>query len=1046
MNWLFKNSRYVWLIVVAAMTMTLLPGCSTKKNTAASRRYQAFITRYNVYYNGDAHFKETLKEMEQNYEDDYSQRLFLHPAEAWAHPKSPQPSGSFDRSIEKAQKAIQLHSIKKRPARKAGKSSTPEYKAWLKRGEYNPFLHNAWLLMARSQYYKGDYAGAAATFYYISKNFTWLPDVVLEARLWQALSYCALDWIYEAENILVSVKENQLTSKRLRQLYNFTFADYLIRSREYGRAAPYLEKAAAEASGAQKTRLYFLLGQIMSADGQKAAAYKAYQRAASTGSASYRTKFNARILQSEVYEGDNIEPEVKSLKRMTRYDRNKEYLDQIYRAIGNLYLSRRDTANAIANYVLAAEKSTRNGIDKALAQITLGNLYFKQGRYDLAQPCLSEAVPQLPDDYPDLKMLKKRSDVLDELAVYSQNVVLQDSLLKLSELSPEEQLKVAERLIAELKKKEKEEAEEAERQEFLANQSANGTGLNTNGNQAPSTFMLNNDDSWYFYNTSVRNAGKTEFQKRWGSRRLEDDWRRRNKATFNLDETSEEDDEESEGDGGDTADAGSQAATDSVASRQSDDPHFPEYYLKQIPKTDAEKATANDVIQEGLYNMGVILKDKLDDFGGARTEFDRLLTRYPDNIYRLDTYYNLYLLNMRDNNPAEAEKWRRLLVSEFPDSKQGMAMANPDYLEQLKKMETAENQLYEQTYNDYLNNRNERVHRAYSDMMRDYPMSPVMPRFMFLHALAYVTENDSQKFNDVLREMLERYPDTEMTPLASAYLKGLAAGRKLHSGPVNNRAMLWDTRLTNDSTLLANAAEGELNFETNPETPQILVLLFSTDSISPNQLLYDVARHNFNTFTVRDFDLEVMNFGRLGMLIVKGFANLSELEHYRKLLAADNGFSLPPGVRPVMISQTNFDTLLRSGRSFDDYFKAMGEQLIDEVHENTLPAEEYPSAPEMYAEPPLPPDGVEEIDVEPDGSDAQSAPRPETIVIPVETPEPAPESEPEPVPVPQPTPTPTPAPTPAPVPAPAPTPAPTPAKPANEIPTGSEGDDPLLDF
>ncbi|MCH5346296.1 MAG: tetratricopeptide repeat protein [Muribaculaceae bacterium] len=1074
--------RFPGLLLIVATILVAAIGvssCSTKKNTAAARRYQAFITRYNVYYNGDSHFKETLKDMEQNYEDDFSQRLFMHPAEAYSHPKSPQPSGSFDRSIEKAQKAIQLHSIKKRPARKQGKASTPEYKEWLKRGEYNPFLHNAWLLMGRSQFYKGDFAGAAATFYYVSKNFTWLPEVAMEARLWQALSYCSLDWLYEAENLLVPIKQDQLTSSRLQQLYNFTYADYLVRSRNNAAAAPYLEKAAAKASGSQKTRLYFLLGQILNYDGESDAAYKAFAKAGSTPAATYRAKFNARIMQSEVFQGADIEPEVKSLRRMTRYDRNKEYLDQIYRAIGNLYLSRRDTTNAIENYKTAVEKSTRGGIDKALVQVTLGNLYFEQGRYDLAQPCLSEAVPLLPEDFPNYKGLKRRSDVLDELAVYSQNVVLQDSLLRLSQLSPEEQLKVVEKIIEELKKKEKEEREAAEREEFLAQQGANGTGLNQQGN-APSTFTLNTDDSWYFYNTSTRNAGKTEFQKRWGSRRLEDDWRRRNKATFNLDEFNS-----SDGDNDEEADDGDENSqpTDSIdatEAQKANDPHYPEYYLKQIPKTDEERQTANDVIQEGLYNMGVILKDKLDDFNASRNEFNTLLTRYPDNIYRLDTYYNLYLLNMRDKKPAEAEKWRLMIVNEFPESKQGQAMANPDYLNQLRRMEQEQNRLYEQTYQDYLDNNNKAVHRAYKHIAEEYPLSPEIPRFMFLDALAYVTENDSENFNRVLREMLEKYPSTEMTPLASSYLKGLNAGRKLNSGSSNTRSMIWDMRLTNDSTMLANGPEGELTFEHDPNSPQYLVMVFATDSIAPNMLLYEVARHNFNTFTVRDFDLEVMTFGRLGMLIIKGFANLGELEHYRQLLETSPDFVMPPGVRPVMISQPNFETLLRSGRSFDDYFKAMGDEMIEEVHEGQLPPDEYPSAAEMFAEPPvdeelaIPTEQLEQVveeqteeteeseqsespevqvvsddsneSAESDNSDnSEESERPATpAIIPAPEKPTTPVSEPvKPTPVPE-KPAPEKPSTPAPEPV-KPSPAPKPV-PAPEIPTGSEGDDPLLDY
>ena len=96
-------------------TIVLLTACSTKKNTSLSRFWQAFNTRYNVYYNGETNYIEQLHDMETNYEDDYSQRVLIHPAEAHANPKATKPAGSFDRTIEKMQKAIQLHSIKKRP-------------------------------------------------------------------------------------------------------------------------------------------------------------------------------------------------------------------------------------------------------------------------------------------------------------------------------------------------------------------------------------------------------------------------------------------------------------------------------------------------------------------------------------------------------------------------------------------------------------------------------------------------------------------------------------------------------------------------------------------------------------------------------------------------------------------------------------------------------------------------------------------------------------------------------------------------------------------
>lgn len=951
---LISRLRQLFITALAVVaTAAAVSSCSTKKNTAATRNYQAFITRYNVYFNGDEHYKETLKELERNYEDDYSSTLYMHPVEAYSNPKAPQPQGSFTRSIEKAQKAIQLHSIKKKPRRKPGKSNDAEYKKWLKRDEYNPFLHNAWMLMGKSQYNNGDFLGAASTFYYIAKHFTWLPNTVTEAKLWQARSYCAMDWLFEAETILTRIKAEALVNKRLKELYSFTYADFYIRSHDNQKAIPMLREAIGYASGSQKTRLWFLLGQLYSAEGDKKQAYDAYKKAGSASGATYRTKFNARIKQSEVFDGADITPEVNSLRRMTRYDRNKEYLDQIYYAIGNLYLSRRDTTNAIANYELAAEKSTRSGIDKAIAQIRLGGLYFDRHRYDLAQPCYAEAVPLLPDDYPDLAMLKRRSDVLDELAVYTQNVVLNDSLLRLAAMPEEQRLAVIDKIISDLKKKEKEEADAARREEYLAQQEAIGSNLNSSGAQAPSTFTMNTDKSWYFYNTATRNAGRTDFQKRWGSRKLENDWRRRNKASFSLDDMADadadEDDESSTGEDGST---GGEKADASEAAKASD-PHYREYYLKQIPFTDAEKVTAEDVIREGLYNSGLILKDRLEDFDAAHGEWQRLMTRYPDNIYRLDVYYNEYLMNVRRNDLAAAEHYRQLILKEFPESKYAIAMADPNYLENLRGMYARQERLYDNAYSDYLADRNSEVHRAYETMERDFPLSPLMPKFMFLHALAYVTENRPEEFGATLRELLERYPETDVTPLASAYLKGLSQGRKLNSGGSNLRSMLWDIRLTGDSAAVDGSEP--IDFVLEPEEPHYLVLLFSTDHISPNQLLFDVARHNFSTYVVRDFDLEVMNFGSLGLLLVKGFQNEAELMHYRSLLARDTGTIIPEGVRPVQISKSNFEKLLRGGGSFDDYFRFLGEETVRETHESVLPPDEYPGPEEMYAVPPSDP-------------------------------------------------------------------------------------------
>lgn len=921
------------IIGLFGLSMFGLISCSTKKNTALSRNWQAFTTRYNVYYNGSEHYKEQLKTMETNYEDDYSRMVLMHPAEAKANPKMPQPQGDFKRTIEKMQKAIQLHSIKKKPKKKG---NSPKEKEFRNREEFNPFLHNAWLMMGKAQFLNGDFMGAASTFFYISKHFKWLPDVVTEALLWQARSYCAMDWDYETENIIERIKPKQLTTKELQTLYDNVKSDYLIRSERFDESIPYLTKAAESAKGSQKNRLYFLLGQVYAHQNQNSKAYEAFKKAGSGSGTNYRTKFNARIKQSEVFTGTNIKKEVNSLKSMARYERNSEYLDQIYYAIGNLYLSRNDSTNAIENYRLAIEKSTRNGIDKALAQLALGNILFAQREYVEAQPCFSEAVPQLPETFPNYKMLKRRSDVLDELATYSGNVHLQDSLLTLSEMTPEEQEKACQKIVDELIKREKEEAEAAKREEYLAEQAAQGNANQNQGN-APTQYQLNSDKSWYFYNTTIKNAGKTEFQRRWGARKLEDDWRRRNKNTFSFEEISEDEEMANSID----SDSEDIVANDSISEADKEkqlhenDPHYVEYYLKQIPKTDEEKKVCNDIIQEGLYNMGVILKDKLEDYPAARVEFNELDTRFPDNIYRLDMYYNLYLMAVREGNDIEAEKYRQLILTEFAESSYGQAMKDPEYFNNLRRMNQIQESKYEETYQAYLNDDNKAVHRLTAEMEKDYPLSKILPKFVFIDALSYVTEKDYDKFKSRLTELLEKWPETDMTPMASSILKDLASGRTPQAGLSNQRGMLWETRLTNDS-IPTNSAGQPADFDLDPNKPQLLVFAFPLDSVSSNQLLYDVARHNFSSFVVKDFDLEQMNFGNVGLLIVKGFANMSELEHYRKVMSQNKYFTLPEQVRPIMISVANFELLLREGRSFEEYFRFEADESVRKTEEEVV--------------------------------------------------------------------------------------------------------------
>lgn len=174
---------------------------------------------------------------------------------------------------------------------------------------------------------------------------------------------------------------------------------------------------------------------------------------------------------------------IRRLKRMAASDNNKDYLDQVYYAIGNIYMLQKDTANAIAAYEKGNTKSTRNGIEKGVLLLTLGDIYWDKEDYSNAGRCYGEAIGLLDKERDDYEQLSERSKVLDELVPYTDAVHLQDSLQALAKMPEKERNEAIDRVIEALKKKEKEERDaqaELDAQQQMAQQGGMGNMNNTN--------------------------------------------------------------------------------------------------------------------------------------------------------------------------------------------------------------------------------------------------------------------------------------------------------------------------------------------------------------------------------------------------------------------------------------------------------------------------------------------------------------------------------------------------------------------------------------
>ena len=886
--------------------------------------------RFNTYFNGSEAFKEGVLQQQKGHKDDYTSLLPMYAIRNKA--TASMGKSEFETAIEKCEKAIKQHSIKVRPKTNVNKRRTDKEKAYLARKEFNPFLHHAWMLMGKAQFQQGDFIEAASTFNYICGLYAGQPEIVSVARAWLARCYVEMEWPYDAEDVLRKIQRDSIGNEGMRE-FNASYADYLILVGQYKEAIPYLQKAIKkEKSKQQRARLNFLLGQLYHETGNKGEAYKALRRVI-RANPPYELSFNAQILQTEAMAVGNHNKMIKKLRRMAKNKKNKDYQVQIHYAIGNIYLANKDTAHCISAYETGAkESSTKSDIAKAILLLRLGGIYWDKEDYINAQRCYAELVTLLDKEHEDYKEAERRSGILTELEPHLSAIKLQDSLQWLAKLPEAERNAAIDKVIEALKKQEKEEARKAMHEKMAANMPDNTTTAmpaRPGSSRSSVAGAQGKPGVWYFYNPSVVAQGKRQFLQIWGKRPLEDNWRRLHKDEDRTGEFEEYDYSE-EGDSLRIAQADSIARADSIAEVQermadslASDPHNREYYLQQIPFTEEQLQASNDILRDALYQAGILEMEKLGNFTLARRTLLRLIDMFPDVADKDNVYYHLFLISGRLNDLPGAELYKQKLIGEFPDSRYAIMLANPKYELYAKMGKHLEDSLYAATYAAYGRNEYEEVFRNYATSTSDFPEGAHRAKFMFIQAMSQLYTGQRDSFLVTLKQVVEKYPQDEVTEIAQSIVKGVQEGRSLSDGKYM-ASDIWSRRTAaalQDSTAEARQLSEErlANF--------VFLLAYPENSLDEDQLLYEMALYNFTSFMVRNFDIEIVKDNGLAQMRVKGFLNYDEAHAYaQKLYAAPHMSVVLKDIRSVIISETNLE-LLGTVFSFDDYKKFYDEKF-----------------------------------------------------------------------------------------------------------------------
>jgi len=878
-----KFLKYILIILIAVMGIS----CSTKKNTAITRGYHNLTSYFNILFNGEESFKRGMQKLIETYDDDFSEILpvFLYTNKDALSAIGPE----MDRSIKKATKLISMHSLTVKPELKNDKELSQKQKEFFSKKEFNQFVDEAYLLMGKAHFYKMEYTLAKETFNYILSSYS-EDNTIFETRIWLARLANEEKRYRESSDILTSIEKNMEFPKQFRGDLYATWADYYLKQEKFTEAIEPLQKAIEFTGNKQiRTRYNYLLAQLYALTKNNSKASEEYDKVIRKNPP-YKMTFNAKINRALTYQaGTGSRRDIeKQLQKMLKDDKNIEYQDQIYYALGNLYFTDNMINEATKYYKLSIEKSIENDRQKAKTSLTLADIYYTMPDYMSAQAYYDTALLVINTDYPDYAKIYAKSVSLTYLVQSIRTVEFEDSVLKLANLPESELLAIIDGLI--------EEEIRTEEENRLLQQQLAEERLNT---QLESDLLTMNEQggSWYFNNPTAKSVGHKEFLQVWGNRKLEDNWRRKNKSAVSFGEivTDEE---------GENTEEGEVTSDNVITNRKTRN-----YYMQYIPFTDSAKQESLKRISTGLSKMGEIYGDELKDYPKAIEAYEELLKRFPFYENKLQVYYKLYSIAKTNKDIERVSLYQQKIINEYPNSNLAKLMTNPNFIEEIKNQERLIYVEYEQVHKLFnAGNYSQCLLRA-QKAMENYPDHELYSKFDYIHTISGGLRKDTLLFISDLQELIAKYPATDIADNAQMMINYLQN--------ISPRVVVKQNQL------LAR----ELFKETPDEMHYFAYL--TPSKLNINQLIFNIVNFNLDNFD--DLKLEVKRVameGNKSMCVVRKFSNSAEAMTYLSAIKLDESIFKdvdPSGVIPIIISQTNYKKLTETGKT-DQYLLFFNEK------------------------------------------------------------------------------------------------------------------------
>ena len=869
--------------------MLILANCSVEKNTGSTRFYHSLTARFNIYFNGYESFKAGLKKISDGYTDDYGDLLkvfeYSDPATASLC------NADMEKAIQKASKLITLKSITAKPDSKAKGELTDNEKELIDKKEYNKWVDDSYLLIAKARFYKHEFNEASPLFNYTITAAN-DPDIRTESVIWLARIYNETGNYSESYRLLNELDTSALVTRSLRAMYQTTMADIFIKQKKYSQAADALGKSLDFITGKRtKYRLTYLLAQLYEYAGKPTMATTFYREVVKMNP-SYDVEFNARINIAGVFDinsGNPVELR-KELEKMLKDSKNKDFQNQIYYTLGNISMKEGKDQEALEFYRKSASASSQNQNQKGRSYLALANYYYNKSDFMKAGKYYDSSIVFLDQKNPDYQLIKTKSQNLNTLVPQLTIIQTEDSLQKVAMMSETDRNALITSIINDIAKAESEgKTSEYAGRYNLGQYYENERRFQNN---------IEQEGKWYFYNQAALTFGRTEFRRRWGDRRLEDNWRRANKARVTLSQITTNPEEITQ--------------NNKDTSQALYDYRKPEFYLKNIPLNDSLLSVSNDKIANAYLNAGKAYSEKFSDNAKATENFELLITRYSASVLVPEALYNLYKVN-KDENNARAETYRQRLLEKYPENEYAKILSDPDYYNKKMANQKMAEKLYQEAYDAYNTEKFIEAVSLCNEALSNYGDNILAQKFLLLKAYSVAQTGDEREFRAELKNLIEKWPGSE------------------ESGKARELIAYLDQKTPELKVEEEKVIAAELYLADTTST-HVFALIITDPSFNLNLATFDVISYNIDNYTNNNYRTDgILVDNKYIMITVSGFAGYRQAVGYFAAFRTDRFVRNPSGVKMItFIINDNNLKVLNNDKSPERYFLFFNEKyLID---------------------------------------------------------------------------------------------------------------------